>query len=392
MEGAWHRRRWDIKTPFSTILLLMCMFSPTLTLLQPSEEQMCPHGDYLSEKGICCNKCAPGFKLVEECHALGQRSNCTKCPDDQYTDELNHSRNCRSCRRCKGRHDEVVSECQSDKNTICRCKFGFYKFIIDSETYDCRRCSECGQDEKKTHTCTPEKNTVCECKEGYNRVKGKCVPCKNCTAELTPPTWATIDFYEVPETGNGYLIIAGVAVMAVMLLVLLVLVTYIVTKWSTKNKLLKPFCQPSDVSVDSCERALFHIEEPSENGSVKAVPQSPVSEQEPYNLPDCVPLEVKIPDLIYTVLDLVPVLQVKQLVRSLGVKDTEIEQAELDHRSCREAHYQMLRVWAERGSRAGGGGRGRMLHSPLLQELLEELRKMHLGRAAEELETKYGIQ
>lgn len=98
------------------------------------------------------------------------------------------------------------------------------------------------------------------------------------------------------------------------------------------------------------------------------------------------------PDLIYTVLDLVPVLQVKQLVRSLGVKDTEIEQAEMDHRSCREAHYQMLRVWAERGSHAGAGGRGGMMHWHLLQELLDEVRKMHLGHAAEELETKYGIQ
>lgn len=101
-------------------------------------------------------------------------------------------------------------------------------------------------------------------------------------------------------------------------------------------------------------------------------------------------LLLSVSDLIYTVLDLVPVLQVKQLVRCLGVTDTEIEQAELDYRSCREARYQMLRVWAERGSHAGG--RGGMLHRPLLQELLDELRKMHLGRAAEELETKYGIQ
>lgn len=91
-------------------------------------------------------------------------------------------------------------------------------------------------------------------------------------------------------------------------------------------------------------------------------------------------------DLIYNVLDLVPVSQVKQLVRGLGVSDTEIEQVELDHRSCREAHYQMLRVWAERGPRTGV-----LLHAPLFQHLLNELRKMHLGRAAEELETKYGF-
>lgn len=179
--------------------------------------------------------------------------------------------------------------------------------------------------------------------------------------------------------------------MAVVSLGLVVAITYVVTKRSTKKKLLKPSTQPSDVSPDSCE-VLIQSEEPSDSMGVKAVPQSPVSEQEPSNLPDCVPLEVKIPDLIYLVLDLVPVLQVKQLVRSLGVNDTEIEQAEMDHRSCREAHYQMLRVWAERGSHAGGGERGRMLHWPLLNELLDKLREMHLGRAAEELETKYGIQ
>ncbi|KAF1388084.1 hypothetical protein PFLUV_G00086570 [Perca fluviatilis] len=402
MEGAGHRGRWDIKAPVGTILLLMCMFIPTLTLLQPSEEKTCPHGDYLTEKGICCNKCPPGFKLVEMCHATGHRSNCTKCPDRQYTDEMNYSRNCRSCRRCKGKHDKEISSCEYNKNTICKCEDGYYKSVIDSETYECLRCSPCGQNEKPKQTCTPEKNTVCECEENYYKVKGKCEPCKNCTAECkhqcqpstpTPPPPPTpTTKAPLPEGVNLIKIIAGVAVMAVILLVLLVLITYIVTKRTIKNKLLKPYCQPSDVSVDSCERALFHIEEPSDNMSVKALPQSPVSEQEPYNLPDCVPLEVKIPDLIYTVLDLVPVLQVKQLVRSLGVEDTEIEQAEMDHRSCREAHYQMLRVWAERGSRRGGGGRGRMLHSPLLQELLEELRKMNLGRAAEELETKYGIQ
>lgn len=93
------------------------------------------------------------------------------------------------------------------------------------------------------------------------------------------------------------------------------------------------------------------------------------------------------PDLVYMVLDLVPVLRVKELVRSLGVRDMEIEQIELDYQSCREAHYQMLRVWAEKGSRAGG-----LLHQPMLHELLGKLREMHLCRAAEELETKYGIQ
>ncbi|XP_044064978.1 tumor necrosis factor receptor superfamily member 1A isoform X2 [Siniperca chuatsi] len=388
MEGGVNRGRWNKKAPVGTTLFLMCMLIPTLALLQS-----CPHGDYLSEKGICCNKCSPGFKLAEECHAAQQRSNCTLCPDGEYTDEMNYQINCRRCRRCRKKHEVVKSNCEKNQNTICRCVEGYYKFDIDSETYECRKCSQCRPDEKKKETCTPEKNTVCECQENYYRVKSKCEPCKNCTTECkhhcAPPLMTTRD---PGEKENLIIIIAGIAAVALVLVVLLVVITYMATKRSIKKELLKSSSQPSDSSPDTCE-VLINSEEPSNNISVKAAPQSPVSEQDQLsNLPDCVPLEIKIPDLIYTVLDLVPVLQVKQLVRFLGVKDTDIEQAELDHRSCREAHYQMLRVWAERGSHTGGEGRGRMLHWPLLQELMDKLRKMHLGRAAEELETKYNIQ
>uniref|UniRef100_A0A3B5MMZ9 Tumor necrosis factor receptor superfamily, member 1a n=1 Tax=Xiphophorus couchianus TaxID=32473 RepID=A0A3B5MMZ9_9TELE len=97
-------------------------------------------------------------------------------------------------------------------------------------------------------------------------------------------------------------------------------------------------------------------------------------------------------DFIYSVLDLVPLQQMKQLVRSLGVTDTEIEQAEMDNRYCREAHYQMLRVWAQRAPRTVGGGKSETVHRQVLEELLSKLRQLHLSRAAEELETKYAIQ
>nr|XP_046255199.1 tumor necrosis factor receptor superfamily member 1A [Scatophagus argus]XP_046255200.1 tumor necrosis factor receptor superfamily member 1A [Scatophagus argus] len=392
MERGMHRGRWNKKAPVATILLLMCMFIPNLTLLQPLPAETCPHGDYLTDEGICCNKCSPGFKIVEKCHAAGQRSKCIPCPAGQYTNQMNYSPNCRSCKQCKtSKHELQVSPCQQNQNTICRCEDGYYKINIDSVISECRRCRKCGNNEKEKQKCTPEKDTECQCTENYYRVNNKCEQCKNCTAgcehhcSSLPPQNT-----RAPGYGNEHLmnITGGVTAVALLLLVLGVIVTYTMTKWSTKRKLLKLSSQSSDVSSDPCEQVLIHDEEPSNNNIVKAAPPRPATEYEqPSNLPDCVPLEIKIPDLIYTVLDLVPVLQVKQLVRFLGVKDTDIEQAELDYRSCKEAHYQMLRVWAERGSRAGG-----ILHCPLLQELLDELRKMHLGQAAEELETKYNIQ
>ncbi|KAK9513978.1 hypothetical protein VZT92_027471 [Zoarces viviparus] len=395
MEGAGHRGRWK-KNPIGTILLLlMCMYIPTLTLSEPSEEQKCPHGDYLAGKGICCIKCPPGTKLVKDCNTTGVRSDCSPCPEKQYSDQMNYHPNCYNCRQCRAAwHEEMVAPCQKHQDTVCRCLAGLYKSHIDSEKYECLKCSKCKENEKEKRTCTSETNTVCECRENYYRAKGKCEPCNKCTAEcrhhcVTPSPQNTTASKTDDDLIN---IIAGVVVVAVLLLMLVVLITYTATKRCTKKKLLKLSTQPSDGSADSCEQVLIHSEKPSDDMSVTALPQSPESEQEPSNLPDCVPLEIKIPDLIYTLLDLVPVLQMKQLVRFLGVKDTEIEQAETDHRSCREAHYQMLRVWAERGSRAGGGGRDRTLHWPLLHELLDKLRKIHLGQAAEELETKYGIQ
>ncbi|XP_058504711.1 tumor necrosis factor receptor superfamily member 1A isoform X2 [Solea solea] len=391
MEGAGIN--WNKKSPVGTTLLFMCLVI-LLALSQTEEVHTCPPDDYTIEQGICCNKCSPGFKLLEKCRATGHRSTCTPCPLGQFMDQINFSPNCRRCRRCKeAKHEYQVSPCNRVKDTECRCKDGYYRFFIDSDTYECRSCSKCGSDAKEIQRCTWEKNTVCECKENYYSVKNKCEPCKTCSPECKHHCATTLNTQNTkdPDAGQEFLIsiIAGVAVLAVVLLVMVFFITHVVTKWFTKKKLLKASIQASDFAQDSSE-VLIRCEENFKNNSVQAVPESLVIEQQQSKLPDCVPLEIKIADLIYTVLDLVPVLQVKQLVRLLGVKDTEIEQAQLDYRSCREAHYQMLRVWAERGSH-GGGGRGGMLYMPLLQELLDKLKMMLLGGVAEELETKYGI-
>ncbi|XP_028984879.1 tumor necrosis factor receptor superfamily member 1A isoform X2 [Betta splendens] len=379
-----HRGSWSLT------LLLLCTLTPLVT------SQTCPPGDYVSETGICCNKCSPGFKLVRECNATGHRSSCVVCPKEQYTDQMNYVKNCRSCIRCKDSDNkEQESPCEKHRNRVCRCKEGFYKSMIDSETFDCLKCKICGSEETVKQTCSPEKNTQCACKENYYRHNKKCEPCKACSPECRhlcpePTKPATLT---TTKEGTGPELLKIMAVCAAPVLVLLILVTvvtYVATKRSTKKKLRRPSSDPRSISQDSC-KVLIVDEEPCSEHSVQAVALVPESEQESCKLPDCVPLEVNIPDLIYAVLDLVPVQQVKQLVRTLGVRDTEIEQAEMDHRGCREAHYQMLRAWAERGPPGGRGGRGRVVCRPQLEGLLEQLRRIHLGRAAEELGTKYGL-
>ncbi|XP_054903700.1 tumor necrosis factor receptor superfamily member 1A [Poeciliopsis prolifica] len=378
MEGIGNQGRRTF-----TFLLLMLMSSGVLTI-----EMQCEPWFYEND-GICCNKCHPGFKLVEKCTA-NKMSNCTRCGEDEFSDQINYSPTCRRCKRCKDSKNEYeVSPCERHSNTKCQCKKGYYKHNIDSETYDCVKCKKCGANEVEIQPCTPESDTVCDCKENFFREKGKCELCTrctlNCAQHCTTPVVTKGPAHHHPQFVN--LIIGFAAV--VVLLVLGILITFIVTKRSFHKKMLSLSSKSCVPQTEQSKDFLVTITEPSVETSLKDAVETSFGEQELSKLPDCVPM---IPDFIYSVLDLVPLQQMKQLVRSLGVTDTEIEQAEMDNRYCREAHYQMLRVWVQRAPRTVKEGKGETIHRQVLEELLSKLRQLHLGQAAEELETKYAIQ
>ncbi|KAM4736350.1 tumor necrosis factor receptor superfamily member 1A [Anableps anableps] len=381
MEGIGNQGRCTF-----TLLLLMLMSIPALMT-----KEKCKPWEFETENEICCDKCSPGFKLLEKCPDKNLRSNCTPCNEGEFSDQMNFSPTCRRCNKCKASRNEYeVSPCQKNKNTICQCNEGYYKYNIDSETYDCLKCRKCGTDEIEKQPCTHEKDTECACKPNYYRERGKCELCSHCTLECTRHCSTSVKATDAEPHHSQFInMIAGAVVVVFVLLVLGILITYVATKWFFKKKLQSQFSNPSVQSKESSKDFLVSITEPSEEISLKAAVETPLGEQELSKLPDCVPM---IPDLIYAVLDLVPVHQMKQLVRSLGVTDTEIEQVEIDHRFCREAHYQMLRLWAQRGLRTVGGGHGETVHRSLLEELLHKLRQIHLSQVAEELETKYAIQ
>ncbi|KAI9999739.1 hypothetical protein NQD34_011582 [Periophthalmus magnuspinnatus] len=305
-------------------------------------------------------------------------------------DQMNYHPNCFSCRRCRPHLFEVeVSKCQPKKDAVCRCIDGYYKSHIDRQTYECRKCSTCKENERQTEKCSPDSNTVCECKENYYRVNHKCQPCTNCTKDCPDHCPRKEPTKEQPDTSSFVInVIAGVVVAVIFTLVLVVVVTHFATKRQTKRK-LRSSSQFEETPKIYQELTVHH-----EESLNQCVPSQAMSlhlmSHDPSNLPDCVPLEIKMVDMIYSLLDLVPVLQVKQLVRSLGVSDTVIERAELDHRCTKEAHYQMLKAWAEQRSVTCRGG-GQVLHLPQLQELLDKLRLMYLEQTAQELEAKFNL-
>ncbi|XP_064803804.1 tumor necrosis factor receptor superfamily member 1A-like isoform X1 [Oncorhynchus masou masou] len=401
------RGKWKEKCILNVCALLILCWSvdpsPSAPPLPTTQEFQCPEGShYHTVNRTCCRKCHEGFKLKEHCTKNGDNSLCVHCEEGRtYREKSNYAKNCLRCTLCVD-NEEVFSPCKKSKNTVCRCKKGFYQNRINSGTRECLPCKTCGPGERETQLCKEESDTVCECKDFYFRDKKSNKTCLSCTiCELTADcqqecssgTHPTVDG-KSEDTRWGvwypYLLAAFVCV-CVLLLVFVGIIGVLVVRRKPKGSNSFPSAEiTSQVSETSTRRL---IQEDPENVLNQCIPScSPVceSEQEPLSkLPDCVPKEIKISELIYSVLDQVPPYHMKELVRSLGVSDIVIERAENDHlRDTKEAQYQMLRVWAK-GSAQGGGG---VLARPLLYHLLDKLRDMDLRGTAEELETKYGDQ
>ncbi|CAL8257287.1 unnamed protein product [Boreogadus saida] len=389
---SFFREKRKRSTEIFWALLLLCVLGSGASGL-PEKRSECPYGDYLSENGICCQKCPPGYKREKDCEAVGNRTSCTRCPKGQYNEHDNYSDNCRRCLTCQYLEEEVT-ECTPRQNIKCRCKNGYYKYVIDSRTSQCLECSKCGHGEHQSEKCFFEHDTVCVCERDFYRMKNKCLPCKTCTEDCQPHCPLSV------RTNPKDMDVTQVVMIALCVVVVLLLavgfITYTTTKRHTRSQMGRSNAIPPEAVHDESAMILIHNEDPLRKGDNMAKPSCILDKEkeqkEHTTLPDCVPLEINIPGLIYSMLGLVPAHRVKELARCLGVTDLEIERAEIDYHTCKEAHYQMLRVWAERGSRGGEAGRGGgVLHRPLMQQLLDRLSDMHLGGALEELEAKYGI-
>uniref|UniRef100_A0A8C5D443 Tumor necrosis factor receptor superfamily, member 1a n=1 Tax=Gadus morhua TaxID=8049 RepID=A0A8C5D443_GADMO len=284
--------------------------------------------------------------------ASGLPEKRSECP---YGDYLSKNGIC--CQRCPpGYKREKDCEAVGNRTSCTRCPKGQYN---EHENYsdNCRSCQTCQYLEEEVTECTPRQNTKCRCKNGYYKdvidsSTSQCLECSKCGHGEHQSEKSN------PKDINLTQVVMISLCVAVVLLLAVGFITYTTTKRHTRSQMGRSTVNPpEDVHEES---AMVHF--------------------------------TLLPGLIYSMLSLVPAHRVKELVRCLGVTDLEIERAEIDYHTCKEAHYQMLRVWAERGSRGGEAGRGGgVLHRPLMQQLLDRLSDMHLGGALEELKAKYGI-
>ncbi|KPP57449.1 tumor necrosis factor receptor superfamily member 1A-like, partial [Scleropages formosus] len=308
------------------------------TIDQP---ETCRTDEYRSRKGHCCNKCFPGFKLVKECEHKDHRSTCEECPKDEFMENSNKFEKCFRCKICKSEnYEKELFPCTTKQNRECGCVDGYFKRKISIETSQCIKCRICG--------------------DGMVELR---------------------KYFKMPLIVLAVIFPAcGAGIFALV---------YILYKRNPRSKMTSGI--PESPSSSTTESLMS-----SDHQDLKSCFRQECSpsfgKDEVFTLqgalPDCVPHEFNTSQFIYFLLDHVPLDRFKELVRCLSVSDRDIERAERDNHTVKEAQYQMLRMWSESGS---GGKPGALSYSHLLV-MVQTLREMGLAGCAEAIEGKYGIQ
>ncbi|XP_066568467.1 tumor necrosis factor receptor superfamily member 1A [Amia ocellicauda] len=396
------------RTSAAVLLILLCSsaLSGGAAVGAPnhSNQSMSCSEEEFPHDGYCCNKCLPGFKMVKSCDRPRHRTQCQPCAEGTYLALPNYSTTCYKCRKCDTDETEL-SPCSSNKNRVCGCLHDHYRTEIAFKEFECRPCRVCPKGFIQTQACSLDNDTQCACGPSFYQegTTGDCLLCTKCNSykECSHLCRTTPDVTELHKpapdnTGSQMLTVYVLSTFLVLLMgILVIFLSKTLSKmWkkrrsktalksgihtTTPTKLLStPPSSPSP-GLSDCELPLYPM---------MAQTAIPTHSQ----LPDCVPRSTTLSQFLYALIDQVPALRWKELVRRLGVDEREIERAERDQRSFVDAQYCMVRAWSE-----GGGGRewasaSLALPRSLATTLLRTLRDMGLGGAAERLAEQYGIR
>uniref|UniRef100_A0A8C2DYU3 Tumor necrosis factor receptor superfamily, member 9a n=1 Tax=Cyprinus carpio TaxID=7962 RepID=A0A8C2DYU3_CYPCA len=176
---------------------------------------------------VCCKKCKPGNRRVENCGRDPQKL-CTPCGNGTYINDDKPS--CLRCTQCIG--NQFVRElCTSSKDTVCGCKKGYRcgnekcSFCVDeckvgeepTEERSCRKCPE-GKFNDKIHSACKELRKSCP--DGQTLVKGNVTSDSTCTY-LEEPIILPTGTENTNEKTNWLpvFIAAGMAGLAVLFII-----------------------------------------------------------------------------------------------------------------------------------------------------------------------------
>ncbi|XP_010129565.1 PREDICTED: tumor necrosis factor receptor superfamily member 1A-like, partial [Buceros rhinoceros silvestris] len=333
---------------------------PSNPLRREKKQVQCLLGQYQHPRGThCCMRCPAGTYKAKDCDRPGQAPVCLPCAHGTYTAVDNFMPNCFPCTHCHTIFQQIVkSPCTPKQDTVCGCRKNQYQIGL-LDLFQCRNCSSCVNG--IIADCSKNRDTICRCKPGFFlTLSNICKPCNSCMGEecLHCPSPVTTS---VTSSGLSESLVLGIMV-AIFGVISIFFIVNKVVKLVHENRIASAFysCvslpqttkEPvSEVEVKRSEISILLPESQREiELSVKATPPPASVRQSSQELPDCVSTarKTQLPDnpaILYAVVDHVPLSRWKEFVRRLGLSDYDLERIEVEHRHLRDAQYEMLRLW-----------------------------------------------
>ncbi|XP_054019309.1 tumor necrosis factor receptor superfamily member 1A [Dryobates pubescens] len=363
---------------------------PSKPLRREKRQVQCQLGQYLHpRKTHCCMRCHAGTYKEKDCDGPDLAPVCPPCPNGTFTAVDNTMSKCFPCTHCRAELQQIVeSPCTPKQDTVCGCRKNQYQ-IGSFDLFQCRNCSSCVNG--IIASCSKDRDTICRCKPGFFlTLSNVCKPCNSCIEEECLQCHSPVTTLPASSGLSGNLILGTIVAIFGVIFVLYIVIK--VVKLVQQNGVVLSFysCvslpqttkEPvSEVEVKRKEISILLPESQKETEFlVNAAPPTAPLPQSSHELPDCVSpaRKTQLPDnppILYTVVDHVPLSRWKEFVRRLGLSDYDLERIEAEHRHLRDAQYEMLRLWQLR-----------MGHAATVEHISCVLNQMELSGCSEAIQ------
>ncbi|XP_038140346.1 tumor necrosis factor receptor superfamily member 5 [Cyprinodon tularosa] len=184
--------------------------------------------------GKCCDKCPAGKFVKEDCNKTNSTI-CSSCPEGTFTEDWNNLKQCIKCTKCRATNIQKISNCTTERDTVCECKSGFY-----SLSEHCEDWTKCPVGEGVKNQPTSKSDTVCApCGNGtFSNVTDYFSPCKQYTrcdsGQVKTPGTPKADAICHSKSPSGCSWVLPASLWAGFVLTIVVVAAFLL--WRTKRR------------------------------------------------------------------------------------------------------------------------------------------------------------
>ncbi|XP_059997581.1 tumor necrosis factor receptor superfamily member 25 isoform X2 [Lagenorhynchus albirostris] len=336
---------------------------------------------------VCCGGCPAGHYLKAPCTKPCGISTCLPCPRGTFLAwENHHKTRCARCQACDEEASQVaLKNCSAVADTHCGCKPGWFMDCVVSQCphsspFRCHPCPDCEAVHRRTRAPCSSGDTHCgTCLPGFYEYGNSCVSCPTSTLGGCPGPCVAV---------CGWRQVFWVQVLLAALVVPLLLGATL-TYTYRRCQLCKAIV-PGEAGVEALTSLqATHLSPPDSSSTLLVTPSSsekvctvqligsswtsgsPQAQEAP--CPEVTWSWDQLPSRalgpppppspaapagsaaamlqpgpqLYDVMDAVPARRWKEFVRTLGLREAEIEAVEVEVGRFRDQQYEMLKRWRQ---------------------------------------------